>query len=80
MRAAWVRVWRSGGTFERLRVFSLAITAIRTSAFSTTHSEVGETHSSWSSEACSKKALCCSESAIWTIGLPPAFRTSSYTA
>jgi hypothetical protein len=46
--------WRSGGTCDRARVFWLAITAIRTSAFSTAHSATGEIHFSCSSEAYSK--------------------------
>ena len=52
--AAWRFAWRSGGTWESARVFWLAITAIRTSAFSTAHSATGEIHSSCASEACSK--------------------------
>ena len=55
-------------------MFSLAITAIRASAFSTTQSEVGETHSSCSSEARPKNAACCPARATWTTGLPPAFQ------
>jgi hypothetical protein len=58
-------------------VFWLAITAIRTSAFSTAHSATGEIHSSWASEAWSKYAADWPSIAMWTIGLPPAFNTSS---
>jgi hypothetical protein len=54
----WVAAWRfacsSGGTWERARVFWLAITAMRTSAFSTAHSATGEIHSSCGSEAFAK--------------------------
>jgi hypothetical protein len=75
--AALRSCWRAGSTWESWRVLVSAPIAIRQSATSADHSDIGEIHSSWASEAPAKYAAACPSKVSATTGWARAASTSS---